>query len=151
MKPKSAQDLSPELKYALEPMMHEIESASERIYQYDQMLDSMARNRYSEAERLKQIKGVGTLIALTYMLTLEDPHRFRKSREPATLGSNQEDATRDRASRRCTLVKRAIRTCEPSWCRLHITCSVRGESTATCAAGARSWPSTEASAARNAL
>jgi transposase len=35
----------------------------------------MARNRYPEAERLKQIKGVGTLIALTYMLTLEDPHR----------------------------------------------------------------------------
>ena len=30
---------------------------------------------------LKQIKGVGTLIALTYMLTLEDPHRFRKSRD----------------------------------------------------------------------
>ena len=83
MKPKSAQDLSPELKYALEPMMHEIESASERICQYDQMLDSMARNRYPEAERLKQIKGVGTLIALTYMLTLEDPHRFRKSRDAA--------------------------------------------------------------------
>ena len=30
---------------------------------------------------LKQIKGVGTLITLTYMLTLEDPHRFRKSRD----------------------------------------------------------------------
>ncbi|MFZ1134514.1 MAG: transposase [Candidatus Korobacteraceae bacterium] len=30
---------------------------------------------------LKQIKGVGTLIALTYMLTLEDPHRFGKSRD----------------------------------------------------------------------
>jgi hypothetical protein len=30
---------------------------------------------------LKQIKGVGTLIALTFLLTLEDPHRFRKSRE----------------------------------------------------------------------
>ena len=45
--------------------------------------ESMARNRYPEAERLKQIKGVGTLIALTYMLTLEDPHRFRKSRDAA--------------------------------------------------------------------
>ena len=83
MNPKAAQDLSPELKRALEPMMSEIESASERICQYDQMLDSMARNRYPEAERLKQIKGVGTLIALTYMLTLEDPCRFRKSRDAA--------------------------------------------------------------------
>ena len=32
-------------------------------------------------ELLKQIKGVGTLIALTFLLTLEDPHRFRKSRD----------------------------------------------------------------------
>ncbi len=31
--------------------------------------------------RLKQVKGVGTLIALTYVLTLEDPRRFRKSRD----------------------------------------------------------------------
>src|ERR1700730_10709348 len=43
------------------------------------MLEPMARNRYPEAERLKQIKGVGTLIALAYMLTLEDPCRFRGS------------------------------------------------------------------------
>jgi hypothetical protein len=30
---------------------------------------------------LKQVKGVGTLIALTYLLALEDAHRFRKSRD----------------------------------------------------------------------
>ena len=30
---------------------------------------------------LKQIKGVGTLIALTFLLTLEDPHHFHKSRD----------------------------------------------------------------------
>lgn len=73
MKPKAAQDLSPELKNALGPLMREIESVSERIRDYDELLESMAQNKYPEAERLKQIKGVGTLIALTYMLTLEDP------------------------------------------------------------------------------
>jgi transposase len=31
--------------------------------------------------RLEQVNGVGTLIALTYVLTLEDPRRFRKSRD----------------------------------------------------------------------
>jgi transposase len=81
MKPKAAQDLSPELQSALELMMREIESVSERICEYDHLFESMTRNRYPEAERLKQIKGVGTLIALTYMLTLEDSHRFRKSRD----------------------------------------------------------------------
>ena len=30
---------------------------------------------------LKQVKGVGTQIALTYLLTIEDPYRFPKSRE----------------------------------------------------------------------
>ena len=30
---------------------------------------------------LKQVKGVGTQIALTYVLTIEDPYRFLKSRE----------------------------------------------------------------------
>ena len=63
------------------PPMREIESVSERIYEYDQLLESMARNRYLEAERLKQIKGVGTLIALTFVLTVEDPRRFHSSRE----------------------------------------------------------------------
>jgi transposase len=137
MKPKAAQDLSPELKSALEPMMREIESVSERICEYDHLLESMTQNGYPEAERLKQIKGVGTLIALTYMLTLEDPHRFRKSRDaPATWVSNLEGVTRDRASRRCTSAKRAILTCEHFWCRLRTMFSAPGESTATCADGA---------------
>ncbi len=30
---------------------------------------------------LKQVKGVGTQIALTYVLTIEDPYRFAKSRQ----------------------------------------------------------------------
>jgi hypothetical protein len=34
-----AQDLSPELKSALEPMMREIESVSERICEYDHLLE----------------------------------------------------------------------------------------------------------------
>jgi transposase len=41
MKLKAAQDLSPKLKSALEPMMREIESVSERIYKYDHLLESM--------------------------------------------------------------------------------------------------------------
>jgi hypothetical protein len=31
------------------------------------------------------VKGVGDLIALTYVLTIDDPRRFRKSREQAVL------------------------------------------------------------------
>src|SRR5260221_3705271 len=41
----------------------------------------MSKNMYPETALLKQIKGVGNLIATTYVLTIEDPHRFRKGRD----------------------------------------------------------------------
>ena len=44
-------------------------------------LQKKAQQSYPQVALLKQIKGVGTLIALTFLLTLEDPHRFRKSRD----------------------------------------------------------------------
>src|SRR5690242_5979537 len=41
----------------------------------------MAKARYPETTLLKQVKGVGDLIATINVLTLEDPHRFRKGRD----------------------------------------------------------------------
>jgi transposase len=58
-----------------------LEALSERIAEYNQRIEAIAEQRYPQTALLKQVKGVGTLIALTYMLTLEDPHRFRKSRD----------------------------------------------------------------------
>jgi transposase len=81
MNPEKAQGLSPELQRALEPLLGEIESLSERIGEYNQQIEKIARESYPQVALLKQVKGVGTLIALTYLLTLEDPHRFGKSRD----------------------------------------------------------------------
>ena len=61
--------------------MREVESLSERIQEYDRRIEKMATETYPETALLKQVKGVGNLIATTYVLTLEDPHRFRKSRD----------------------------------------------------------------------
>ena len=79
--PEKAEGLSPELRSALEPLLAGIESLSERIHECTERIENLAREKYPQAARLQQIKGVGTLIALTYMLTLQDPHRFRKSRD----------------------------------------------------------------------
>ena len=76
-----AEGLSPELQRALQPLLDEIESLSERIREYNQRVQQIAQESYPEVARLEQVKGVGTLIALTYVLTLEDPRRFRKSRD----------------------------------------------------------------------
>ncbi len=81
LNPEKAEDLSPELKRALEPLLSAIEELSERITEYNGRIEALAQASYPQVELLKQIKGVGTLIALTFLLTLEDPHRFRKSRD----------------------------------------------------------------------
>src|SRR5467141_2680519 len=76
-----AQGLSQELRDALEPLLEEIESLNERIAEYDRRIEQIAKEGYPEVALLQQVKGVGTLIALTYVLTLDDPHRFRRSRD----------------------------------------------------------------------
>jgi transposase len=81
MNPEKAEALSPELQSALEPLLAEIESLSGRIAAYNDRIEALAVQSYPQVALLKQIKGVGTLIALTFLLTLEDPHRFRKSRD----------------------------------------------------------------------
>ena len=79
--PEKAENLSPELQQALEPLLAAIEEVSARIVEYNDRIEALAQQSYPQVELLKQIKGVGTLIALTFLLTLEDPHRFRKSRD----------------------------------------------------------------------
>ena len=81
MNQEKAEGLSPELQAALEPLLAAIESVSERIAEYNERIECLAKQSYPQVALLKQVKGVGTLIALTFLLTLEDPHRFRKSRD----------------------------------------------------------------------
>src|SRR6266699_1657900 len=73
--------LNAELREVLEPLLKEIESLNERIKEYDVRMEKIAKESYPHVELLKQVKGVGTQIALTYVLTLDDPQRFPKSRE----------------------------------------------------------------------
>jgi transposase len=74
-------ELSMGLREALKPLLQEVESLNERIQEYDRRIEKMAKETYPETALLKQVKGVGDLIATAYVLTIEDPHRFRKSRD----------------------------------------------------------------------
>jgi transposase len=76
-----AKGLSQELRDVLDPLLGEIESLTERIAEYDRRIEQIAKEIYPQVAVLKQVKGVGPLIALTYVLTLDDPHRFRRSRD----------------------------------------------------------------------
>lgn len=76
-----AAGLSVELRVALEPLLEEVASLNQRIAEYDRRIERIAKEVHPEVALLKQVKGVGTLIALTYVLTVADPHRFRRSRD----------------------------------------------------------------------
>jgi len=78
---KITKELKPELREALNPLLAEIESLNARIAEYDTRIEQIAKEVYPEVSRLKQVKGVGPLIALTYVLTLDNPYRFRRSRD----------------------------------------------------------------------
>jgi len=70
-----------ELQQALAPLLEAVEELTKQIRQCDTRIERIARCDYPETALLKQVSGVGTLIALTFVLTLEDPARFHKSRD----------------------------------------------------------------------
>lgn len=71
--------LPKELQAALEPLLEVVADLSGRIRAFDRELEAWAQ-RWPVTERLRQIPGVGVLTALVFVLTLDDPHRFARSR-----------------------------------------------------------------------
>jgi len=78
---KTAPHIPEPLRPALDPIIDTIASLSKQIRAYDKKVETLCRQRYPETKLLRPVSGVGTLTALGYILTLENPHRFRRSRE----------------------------------------------------------------------
>jgi hypothetical protein len=57
------------------------EELSDRIQVYDERIEKLGREKYGHTSLLRQVKGVGPLTSLAYVLTLENPDRFAKSRD----------------------------------------------------------------------
>lgn len=99
-----------------------MESVSERIREYDEQIESIGKSRYPETELLKHVHGVGTLTALTYVLTVDDPYRFHRSRDAgAYFGLRPLGESLAIAGRSYGLPRKAIRICENCWCSARIT------------------------------
>ena len=69
------------LREALEPLVQEVEALTVKIKQSDRQIEQIARTKYPETSLLQQVSGVGPLIALTFVLTVDDKQRFQKSRD----------------------------------------------------------------------
>ncbi len=77
---KVAAALPEPLQAALTPLLEVIGRLGETIRGYDQAVEAMAAKRYPETQRLRQVTGVGPLTSLAFVLTLEEPGRYAKSR-----------------------------------------------------------------------
>jgi transposase len=65
---------------AVEPVLATIADLTRRIREYDRRIDRMCEHDYPETALLRQVTGVGALTSLGFVLTIEDPKRFRDSR-----------------------------------------------------------------------
>jgi transposase len=99
---RAAEHIPEALRPALGPILEQIASLTERIRQFERQLETVCQEHYPETQLLRQVEGIGPLTALTFVLTLEDPYRFEKSRTvgaylglvPATDQSGERDPQR---------------------------------------------------------
>lgn len=77
---KAGPSLPAALRPALAPVVEQIQALTQQIGAYDHAIEHVAATAYPVTAQLQQIRGVGALTALCYVLVLEDPARFRTSR-----------------------------------------------------------------------
>jgi transposase len=70
-----------EIQAALLPLVGLTAALSDCIQGYDEKIERLGREKYGHTALLRQVKGVGPITALAYVLTLENPGRFAKSRD----------------------------------------------------------------------
>ena len=128
------------LKESLLPLLETIVTLNLQIQKCDRAIYHLAKYKYPETERLRQVSGVGVNTALEFVLTIEDPHRFQKSRQVgAYLGIQPKQ--RDSGDRAPNSVspRPATADCDPCSFNVHITSSGLSVRTVIYDAGAFSW------------
>jgi transposase len=81
MSVEKMKELPAQVQDGLRPLLEEVESLTEKIKALDTKIEQIARSQYPETVLLRQVSGVGNLIALTFVLTVGDKERFQKSRD----------------------------------------------------------------------
>jgi transposase len=73
--------LPEQLKPAVTPLLESLKVLSRQIYEMEKDIEKLSKERYPETIRLRQVVGVGPLLSLAFVLTLDDPSQFTKSRD----------------------------------------------------------------------
>lgn len=72
--------LDPVLQPAIEPMLRSLEQLTKTIRGYDRQIVLLSKTRYPQTKLLRQVKGVGPLSALYFVLMINDTARFKDAR-----------------------------------------------------------------------
>ena len=78
---KAEETVPLEIREALLPLVRMAATLSDCIQGYDEKIEKLGREKYGHTALLRQVKGVGPITALAYVLTWENPDRFVKSRD----------------------------------------------------------------------
>lgn len=78
---KVAGSIPEQLRPAVLPILDTIGSLTQQIRGYDRQIETLCDMQYPDTRPLRQVPGVGALTALAFVLTLEEPTRFARSRE----------------------------------------------------------------------
>ena len=71
----------PELLAAATPSLTIIDALTEQVTALDKEIETLCEERYPETARLREIRGVGPLTTLCFVLVVGGPERFAKSRQ----------------------------------------------------------------------
>ena len=74
-------DIPSYLTETLVPMLKQIGAITQQIKAFNKKVEALCETKYPETKVLRRIPGVGPLTSLAFVLTLEDPKRFQKSRQ----------------------------------------------------------------------
>jgi transposase len=78
--------IPPELSEVITPLLAAIRDLDARVAAMDEVVEQVG-HLYPAVESFQDIPGVGPVVALAYLLSVEDPSRFRRSRDvPGYLG-----------------------------------------------------------------
>ena len=78
---KVAAHIPQPVRETLQPLLGLIASLSEEIKCYERRIEMLAREKYQHTKLLRQVTGIGPVTSLAYVLTLETPLRFDRSRD----------------------------------------------------------------------
>ena len=78
---KAADQIPPAVQETLQPLLRLIQTLSEEIKSYEKPIEKLGSEKYMDTKLLRQVNGVGPVTSLAYVLTLETPQRFKRSRD----------------------------------------------------------------------